>query len=48
MTIADLVEAVLAMPPGSIVHAVRTDTADDKTHDDFEIKEVNGTETGQA
>jgi hypothetical protein len=42
MTLADLVSAVLEMPPGSIVYAKRTDDADDKTKAEFDIKEVNG------
>ena len=48
MNLGDLVAAVLAMPPGSIVYAKRTDDAEDKTKAEFDIERINGQKPAEA
>ena len=50
MTRDELIDAVLALEPGVIVHAHfgPTDENDGRTNNDFEIKEVDGQKVGHA
>ena len=46
LNIADIVEMVLAMPPGTIAHATYTNT--DAGPNNLKLDEINGNKTGEA
>ncbi len=48
MNFADLVKAVLEMPPGVIVNAEWDNTKPRDEQAEFEIKEVNGQKVSEA